>query len=358
MSAAVRTDLVRWQEYGLPQEAYQTPSFVRFILDNNLHQMMAYCTHHTSEELKGQHQIVMQEGSPSLLIEGARRSWKEVQERVGIREGSCRLSGWFYSYERGLIRYDDALWDEPLPIRQESPLGHYELNICSAVKNRSWHGIHSYVELIYSDGCVYNFGLWSTEEFDRAGAADSCATILGQVKCPDGFEFMSRQVQIIKTAVPLSQEQAEQIVAYVKDRQRTGQAFNWTHSNCAAFVAAIARIAKIEIPLERSLATAFLPDSINVRLDRLATVIPQPLRLLADVIVKISFLAPILLSNLICLCFLGASRGVMIKGKKVAHITHLGDLFEPKFFRYNLPSSLLLWQKQQAGTIIIEEKIK
>lgn len=358
MSVSIRTDEVRWREYNLPMEAYQTSAFVRFILDNNLHQMMAYCTHHTSGALKDQHQIVMQRGSPSLLMEGTRRSWEEIQNRVGIKEGFLKVPGWFYSYNRGLVPYDDVLWNEPLPIRQENPMGSYGLNICSAVKNSSFNGVHCYVELTCPDGLVYNFGLWSTEEFDRAGTADSCATVLGQVKCPDGFEFMGRKVQIVKTPVPLSKEQAKHIFSHVKSLQTAGQAFNWTRSNCAAFVADIAKLANVEIPLERSLATAFLPDSLNIWLDRMNASIPRSVKILAEIILKIVLLVPIILSNLICLCFFGASRGVLINGKKIAHIAHIGDLFEPRFFRYNPPGSVLLWQKQQKGTIITAEKAR
>ncbi|MCX6995022.1 MAG: hypothetical protein NTY13_04285 [Chlamydiae bacterium] len=321
----------RWQEAGYPQEAFNEEC-AAFIFTNHFDQPISYYGH----------KIEAIEQEPVFLVEGTLTRWREFKPRINAK----------YTYlQSGLTPQDSH---EIRPIRQEKSSGKYVFTVCNAVRNYAkpiFKEMHAYFELTCPDGKVYNFGLQSTEEIEKGGISYGFATVRGDLSCPDSNEFMGSRVTIHKTPRTILEDKGLALLEQLKIERREGLPFNWGQNNCAHFVASHGKLVGVNISINRSLLSIWLPNKFNIAGEHFLDSLPIIVKNILTVIIKILLIIPTIFLNMIAYKFLGAWRGFPQNEKRVALLCNPYDFFF-KLPTLNLPYALLAWQLGERDTYI------
>lgn len=369
----------KWTDAGFPVNVYhQYPDLVDFVFKNNLHYMLEY---YQKNDNKENHQIIFNPSDnqdPLIYFRGQYTEWKSVlatieKEKQVDASGKVikgldqdgKLKGWFYTYDKGLDDWDVTSWGitankEPRPIRQLPPEKCPKtpvFTICTAFKNfpqPPFKESHSYIELTTPDGKVYNFGLWSPEALETGGAKNGFATAIGNLNCPDCFEFMGKRVTITKSDYAIDEAKFQKLMDWLKAKKEEGVPFNWLETNCSKFATDVADVIGIHIDIKQSPISLIMPRKVQNAARKVWKHIPGFARAILKTVSKILCIVPnIFLNSLRCL-FFGATIGPekMVADKngvnkkvKFAVISSAKDFFF-KGLEFRLPRTLLAFQKE------------
>ena len=318
----------KWTEAGYPPEAFNEEC-AKFIFGSHYNQRISYYGHKV--------EVLNEEAA--LLLDGRLVQWSQFKPLEGN-----------YVYLQTGFKLEDS--HEIRPIRQEKASGEYLFTVCNAVRNYAkpiFKEMHSYFELTCPDGKIYNFGLQSTDEIEKGGVSYGCATVTGNLSCPDSNEFMGERVTIHKTPSSISQEKGEALLEQLRREKKEGLPFNWWQNNCAHFVASHASVVDIDISVHRSLLGMWLPNKFNLAVECYIDSLPKIAQNILTVIAKILLFIPTIFVNMITYLFLGAWRAFSHNKRRVALICNPYDFFF-KLPTVNMPHALLAWQKEQKNT--------
>lgn len=357
--------LNKWTGKGLPEELFHRyPDFVDFILSNNLHNMLEYYVQHPSLNDSVVHGLFMDEesGEPKLLVNGRVEKWNDFADQLTDENG--KLNGWFYSQDNGLIEYDlngwatlqDCLPIRTLPLDQRPPTPVF--SVVSAIKkypSGPLKDIHTSFRLTFPDGREYSFGLWSDPKIEAGGASTACEIGRGMFICPDPFEFLGDNVELVVTPFAITEEKMGEVVQKIEKAKADGVPFQWWEYNCTAFVCEILRVIDVN-PGEPQTLFNLLPQNLQNGWNCVWDSIPRIIQIPIEIVFAVMCVVKNIFVNTMYVLFMGAAKGSTFRVRNAdgeesdQTIVMIGSLWD-FFFKGmtgRVPSKLLDFQRSVA----------
>ena len=152
--------------------------------------------------------------------------------------------------------------------------------------------------------------MWSPEVLETGGAKNGFATAIGNMNCPDCFEFMGKRVTITKSDFDIDEAKFKKLMDWLKAKKEEGVPFNWLETNCSKFATDAAEVIGVHIDTLQTPISLIMPKRVQDVARKIWKHIPRLGRAILSTISKILCIVPnIFLNSLRCL-FFGATGGV------------------------------------------------